>query len=179
MPQPVADREQAPAVVERHRPVVLVEVRDIGKGGRQAVFVGRAQAGVQRQLDLAQTAGKGELLLVVDVLIVEHQHRVSVHAGMDVGDLGGGQRLAHVDALDLAGKARADLADGDGHGELLRGFAPILGAGRAVCHQIGLHRRPAPRRRNAPRRLPEANETAVARYLIASLSLWFDGRLAA
>ena len=129
MPQPVADREQPAAVVARHRPVVLVEVGDVGEGGRQPVLVGGAQAGVQRQLDLAEAAGEGELLLVVDVLVVEHQHRVSVHAGMDRGDLGGGEGAAHVDAGDLAGKARADLADGDGHGGSFEGY-PMLRAPR-------------------------------------------------
>ena len=57
------------------------------KVGRQPVFVGGAQPGVQRQLDLAEAAGEGELLLVVDVLVVEDQHRVFVHAGMDRRDL--------------------------------------------------------------------------------------------
>ena len=76
---------------------------------------GRAQARPDRQLDLAETAGEGELLLVVDVLIVEDEDGVFVHAGMDVGDFLRRERPAHIDACDLAGEAWADLADIDGH----------------------------------------------------------------
>ena len=118
MPQTVADREQPPAIVAGERLVVLVEVRDIGKGRRQTVFARRAQARTDRQLDLAEAAGKSELLLVVDILIAEDEDGIFVHAGMDVGDVLRRERPAHIDAFDLAGKAGADLTDMTGIGGL-------------------------------------------------------------
>src|SRR5215211_5644803 len=86
VPQAVADREQTSPIIAGEWLVVLVEIRDIGKGRRQTVFAGSAQARADRQLDLAEAAGKGELLLVVDMLIAEDKDGVLVHAGMDVGD---------------------------------------------------------------------------------------------
>ena len=83
MPQAVADGEEPPAIVPCVRSVVLVEVGDVGEGGGQAVLVRRAQARADGVLDVAQAAGEGELLLVVELLVVEHQHRVPVHAGVD------------------------------------------------------------------------------------------------
>ena len=94
----------------------LIEVGDVGEGGGQAQLLRRAQARADRVLDLAQAAGEGELLRVVDLLVVEHQHGVPVHPGVDGRDVLGGQRLGHVDALDFGGEARADLAGADGHG---------------------------------------------------------------
>jgi len=52
---------------------------------------------------------------VADALIVEDQHRVFVHAGMDCRHLVRGQGLGHVDAFDLGGEAQTDLAGDDGH----------------------------------------------------------------
>ena len=91
------------------------------------VFVGGAQAGADGVLDLAQALGEGELLGVVDLLVVEHQHGVLVHAGMDRRHLVRRQRLAHVDAVDFACEAGADLANGDGHCPcLLSSASPVL-----------------------------------------------------
>jgi hypothetical protein len=53
---------------------------------------------------ISRAVGEGKLVLVVDVLLVEHQHRVLVDTGVDLGDLGRGQRLAHIDAFNLAAK---------------------------------------------------------------------------
>src|SRR6476661_5596720 len=115
VPQAVADREQPPPIVAGERLVVLVEVRDIGKRRWETVFARQAQARPDRQLDLAETAGEGELLLVIDVLIAEDEDSVPVHTGMNVGDLFRRERPAHVDAFDLTGETWADLADPDGH----------------------------------------------------------------
>ena len=60
--------------------------------------------------------GEGELLLVVELLVVEDEHGVLVHAGVDGRDLVRGQRLGQVDAFHFRGEARADLAGDHGHG---------------------------------------------------------------
>ena len=62
-------------------------------------------------LDLAEVFREFDLLVVGDVLIVEHQHRVTVHAGIDRGSLLAGQRLSQIDAGHLAGEHGMDLAD--------------------------------------------------------------------
>ena len=40
-----------------------------------------------RLLERPELAAEGELLVVVELLVVEHQHAELVHAGMDGGDL--------------------------------------------------------------------------------------------
>jgi hypothetical protein len=127
MPQTVAEGEQPPPVVAGEHLVVLVEIGHVGKGGGQTQSPRLAQARADRVLDLPQTAGEGELLLVVDRLVVEHEHRVPVHSGMDRRHLIRGQRLGHVDAFHFGGEARADLASDDGHwGDLPLACASIL-----------------------------------------------------
>src|SRR3989454_7851065 len=115
MPQPVADREQSPPVVPREDVVVLVEVGHVGEGRRQPVLVGSAQAGADRVLELTEAPAEGELLLVVELLIVEDEHGVLVHPGMDRLDVGGGERPREVDTVDFSGETGADLASRDGH----------------------------------------------------------------
>ena len=67
-----------------------------------------------------QAAAEDELLVVVDLLVVEHQHAELVHAGMDGGDFVGRKRLPEVEAGHFAGEEGAidgiDGFDVDGHG---------------------------------------------------------------
>ena len=116
MPEAVADGEEPPPVVPRVHVVVLVEIGHVGEAGGQAVLVGGAEARADGVLDVPEALGEGELLLVVDVLVVKDEHRVLVHAGMDRVHLFLGQRLGHVHAFNLGGEARPDLSCGDGHG---------------------------------------------------------------
>ena len=73
-----------------------------------------------RLLERAERAAEGELLVVVDRLVVEHQHAELVHAGMDGFHFCGRERLAQVDAGDDAREEgavdRIDGFDVDGHG---------------------------------------------------------------
>ncbi len=68
-----------------------------------------------RALDLAEIAAEGELLLVGDVLIVEHQHGIAVHPRLDRRRLVRREGLAQIDARDLADEHRMDLSNGDAH----------------------------------------------------------------
>src|SRR5438046_4203713 len=115
VPQPVADREQSPPVVPREDVVVLVEVGHVGEGRRQPVLVGSAQAGADCVLELTEAPAEGELLLVGELLIVEDEHGVLVHPGMDRLDVGGGERPREVDTADFSGETGTDLASRDGH----------------------------------------------------------------
>src|SRR5258708_5342212 len=69
-----------------------------------------------RILALAEIQGKGQLLFVRDVLVAEQQHSIFVHAGFDVAGLLRRQRLAQIDAGNLAEKMLAQLPDRDSHG---------------------------------------------------------------
>ena len=60
-------------------------------------------------LELAEAPAEGKLLLVVERLIVEDEHREFVHAGVDGGHLVAAERLSKVDVVDFGGEARADL----------------------------------------------------------------------
>ena len=60
-------------------------------------------------LELAEAPAEGELLPVVERLIVEDEHRELVHAGVDGGHLVAREGLAEVEVVDFGGEARADL----------------------------------------------------------------------
>ncbi|GCC47370.1 hypothetical protein chiPu_0031449, partial [Chiloscyllium punctatum] len=68
-----------------------------------------------RVLALAEVQRERHLLLVRDILAVEDEHGVFVHAGLDVGRFLLRQRLAQVDAGDLADKVLVKLPDQDRH----------------------------------------------------------------
>src|SRR5438093_1318908 len=53
--------------------------------------------------------------LGVELLIVEDEHGVLVHPGMDRLDVGGGERPREVDTVDFSGETGTDLASRDGH----------------------------------------------------------------
>ena len=67
-------------------------------------------------LELAEMAGKGDLLGVGQLLAAKDQNRVFVHAGLDRGDRVIVERAAAIDAVDLAGKSRMQPADRYRHG---------------------------------------------------------------
>ena len=67
---------------------------------------------------LAEIQRKGQLLLIGDILVAEQQHRVFIHAGLDVGGFLRRQRLSQIDAGNLAEKMLVQLANGHGHERL-------------------------------------------------------------
>src|SRR6266540_4144558 len=83
MPEPVAEAEEPPPILPGEDLVVLVEIGHVGKGGGEAVLVRCAQARADGVLDLSQAPGESELLLVVDALIVEDEHGIAIHAGVN------------------------------------------------------------------------------------------------
>ena len=115
MPQAVADGEQPAPVVACEGRIVPVEVGDVGEGRGQPVVLRGPQARTDGMLEVAQALGEGELLGIVDLLVVEHEDRVGVHAGMDGGHLRGRERLTHVETVDLGGEGGAERADGERH----------------------------------------------------------------
>ena len=99
--------------------VVLVEVGDVVQVHAHAPVLRRGDV-AGGLLERPQAAAEDELLVVVDLLVVEHQHAELVHAGVDGGDFVLRERLAQVEAGDFAGKEGAidgiDGFDADGHG---------------------------------------------------------------
>ncbi len=116
MPQAIAEIEQMSAVVARQRLAVLAEVGDVVEPGLQPRVLGFDDIAAARIFALAEIQRKGQLLLVGQVLIVEQQHGVFIHAGLDIPGLLLCQRLAQIDARYLAEKIRVKLPDRDRHG---------------------------------------------------------------
>jgi len=77
-------------------------------------------AGGRIVLELAKVPGKGDLLIIADVLLAEHKDGVLVHPGFDRRHLFGVERAAAVDPGDFSDKHRMQRADRNGH----RGFLP-------------------------------------------------------
>ena len=130
MPQAVAEIEQMGAAVLRQRLAVLAEIGDVVEPRGQAVIFLLGHGAAARLLALAEIQRKGQLLLVGNVLAVEDQHGVFVHAGLDVGRLLLRQRLAQIDTRNFAEKMRMKLPDHDRHG-----VSPDAAGGlsRSVC----------------------------------------------
>ena len=171
MPELVAERIEPPAVVAGERLAVLVEVRDVGKRVRQPLFLGRPQTDADRQLDRPEALGEGQLLLVGEILVVEDQHAIPVHAGMDGRDVLRRQRLGQVDARDLADEAGAELAD----------LSWAWVASQAVGLEIGRAARLARRAAsydggNGGARGSAARPQAIATHRQTSRRLLLDGR---
>ena len=116
MPQPVAQLEEPLAVVGRDDLAVPVEVGEIAHARAQPALRRLADgARPHLLLERPECAAEGELLLVGDVLVVEHQHGVAVHAGVDRRGVRGAERLAEIEARDLAADDRVKRPDFEGH----------------------------------------------------------------
>ncbi len=110
------------AVIPRQRLAVLAEVGDVVQPGAQPVVLLLGDGAAAGLLALAEIQCKGELLLVSDVLAVEHQHGIFVHRSLDLARLLTRQGLAQIEARDLADKMLLQLADCDCHGVVSRYF---------------------------------------------------------
>ena len=119
VPQAVTDREESAAVVVRHYLLVLVEVGDVGEHGRQTVFVRLAQAITAGVLEFAESAAEGQVLLVGEILIVEDEHGMRIHRGVDGGHVLGRDGVAQIQAVDFGGEALTNLLGGERHDKLL------------------------------------------------------------
>jgi len=89
MPELVAEVEHATAIVAGEDLVVAIEVRDVRELDRDPAILGPGHVAAHGELDLAEVAAEGDLLLVAQGLIVEHQDRVANHAGLDRLDVFG------------------------------------------------------------------------------------------
>src|SRR5262245_18575098 len=119
MPEAVADGEQATPVVAGKGFVVSVEIGNVGEGRRQAILLRSPQAGADGKLDFAQALREGELLLVAKTLVVENEHRVTIHYRVDGSNIRRRQGLRQIDAIDLGCEAGADLGHAKAHEGLL------------------------------------------------------------
>ena len=112
VPQAIAERVHAAPVTRRARPVVGVEVRDIGEFG--VLQTARAAIGLRR-LDRPETAGKGELALVIEALIRKYEHRMAVDCRSDLGDGRIGQIRRQIHPARLGGEHRMQLSEAQTH----------------------------------------------------------------
>ena len=116
VPEHVAEIEQAHARVARQRLAVAAEIRHVVPPGLQALVLGLGDVAAAGVFERAEVAAERHLLLVGDLLVVEHEHRVAIHPRLDPRHLVGGERPADVDAGHFAHEHGMDLADGQTHG---------------------------------------------------------------
>ena len=125
--------------VERLYLPVPVQVGHVGEGCGQPEVVGVRQAdtgaGAAGVFQLAEAAAEGQVLLVRQGLIVEHEHGVRVHSGVDRRRVLGRGWLTQIQALDFGGEARADLAGAERHGRLSPRVSDSVKPRRAVRHR--------------------------------------------
>jgi len=110
VPQAIAEPVHATAIVRPHDLAALVEVRDVAEGlVAQAVLLQRAdpQLGVELAV---QALREGELLVVGEWLIAEHEDGVLVHPRADLGQHLGIVDPAKIDGAHLGHEARVKLA---------------------------------------------------------------------
>ena len=130
MPQPIAEIERAPTIIPRQHIAVLIEIRNVAHLDTEPTLVEPRHVVGRVQLDLAEVSGECDLLFVCQWLIVEHQYRMPVHAGMDHRHRSSIERRAQIDAFDLRGEFASDRDEPHGH---LHGF----------CHYNALGTRPS------------------------------------
>src|SRR5215468_2882490 len=106
MPQPVAERVHAPAVVALHDLAVLVEVRYVAERLVAEPALSEdptACSGVELTIEAPR---ERQLLLVRERLIVEHEDSVLVHPRADRGERSGVVHGREVDGTRLGHEVR-------------------------------------------------------------------------
>src|SRR5438309_1751796 len=81
----------------------------------QPLVLGLGDGAAASVLQRAEVAAERHLLLVGELLVVEHEHGVAIHARLDRRDFVTRERPADVDSRDLAHEHGVDLADGYVH----------------------------------------------------------------
>ena len=117
MPQPIAQAVHAFAVSGLVDFPVCVEVGDIGQClVAQPALLEGADAGLGVQLAV-QALGKGQVLLVREVLVTEDEQGVLVHAGANLQQRLGVSHLAEINGADLSRELGMKFAKCQGHGK--------------------------------------------------------------
>src|SRR5260370_11206540 len=131
MPEPVAQLEQAGAIAAGQHRVVLVEVGDVVEVHAEPPLLGSGNNVAGGLLERPQAPAEGDLLVVVDPLLVEYQHAEPVHAGMDRGNIFARERLRDIATRHHAGEEGAiDGVDGfnrEAHRPPRLACGPLLG----------------------------------------------------
>ena len=91
----------------------FVEVRDVGEFGPHSAMLTDRE--VPARVHRPQAGGKGELLVLVDLLVAEGQHGVAVHRRLDLADRRGIEGVAQVDPFGARGEERMQRREGEGH----------------------------------------------------------------
>ena len=116
VPEAVPEPVDPAAMVGGRDLAALVQVRDVD----ERVVVEAVEAERRRPrlpVELAvQALGEGELLRVRERLVAEHEDRVLIHPGPDLGERLGVEHLAEVDRADLGHEGRVERAEPEGHG---------------------------------------------------------------
>src|SRR5437762_12966159 len=102
MPQPITELVEAARIITAAHASLLVQIGDVGHLRPQStLYIGAAAA---RDFQFAEMAGEIHLPLVVEILVTEYQHRVTVDGLPQRRDCGRIERTTDIDAADLADK---------------------------------------------------------------------------
>src|SRR5215470_11381898 len=114
MPKPVAEAVETPAILALAQPALFVQVRDVSdlrKREPPLASLGSCPSNLQ----FAEIPGEVSQLLVLEILIAEHQYRVPVDRFPDRADSRRIARLAEINAADLGGEKRMDVPNFHAH----------------------------------------------------------------
>src|ERR1700712_5468205 len=104
------------AVVSRQRLAILAEIGDVIEAAGEAPVLCFRDSAAARIFAFAEIAREGLLLLVGNVLAVEDQHGILVHAVLDRARFVCGEGLGEIDAGYFADEMRMKLSNRDRHG---------------------------------------------------------------
>ena len=108
-------------MVGLHHVAVAVEIGNVGDlVGRQAMLDGRMPGPLGRRMDRPEMSGEGDLLVVAQRLVAEHDDRVAIDRLFDRVAVGGAERPGEVDAGNLGHEVSRHRLGGDAHNRLLR-----------------------------------------------------------
>ena len=121
MPQTVRQVEQPPPVITLENSVLLGQIGEVRHFCAEPSSLRSGDTVTYRPFDFSKVTCERQLLFIGDILVMENQHRVTVHSLVDRIDVCGREWLAEIDTLHLANKVRMELADRDSHLTILLG----------------------------------------------------------
>jgi len=102
VPQLIGKRKEMGLVGALEDLAVVVDVREVDESGDAQPFAPRARC----RFDRAETPRKRELAVVIEMLPAQHDDRVAIERGVDLGDLTVGRAGARIDSANAGDELR-------------------------------------------------------------------------
>jgi hypothetical protein len=121
VPQSVGQPVEPPLAVGLEHVGIAVEIGNIGDlVGRDPMLDAGVPRLLGRRLDGAEVSGKGDLLVVGELLVVKDHDRVAVNHRLDGVTVGSGQGSGEIDVGNLSHEVGVDRRNGNAHDHLQR-----------------------------------------------------------